>query len=353
MPKATLVVLDQCNVRFRGLDPHVRDRMNEALKFVVPNAQHMPLVKLGRWDGTVSFCSIGGSTFLNVLDRVLPIITAAGYDIDLEDRRPSYHFSFPEINESLFADRRWPAGHPMAGEPIVLRDYQVAAIRTFIEHLQSVQQICTGSGKTILTAALSHLVEPYGRSIVIVPSKNLVVQTEEDYRNLGLDVGVLYGERKEWGHQHSICTWQSLASLDKQKLIQDFVKDVICVMTDECFDGDTPVLTPSGWKQIREMHPGDKVLNRDEGGNIKVDTVVRLHTNLAASTEAKMYELTMDDGSMVRVTGNHKFLTDQGWVRADQLTDQHDIVSAKYVPGSYSERDAFEDIDLQIDATSE
>lgn len=233
MSKATLVVLDQCNVRFRGLDPDVRDRMNEALKFVVPNAQHMPLVKLGRWDGTVSFCSIGGSTFLNVLDRVLPIIVAAGYDIELEDRRPSYHFTFPEISEAMFADRCWPSGHQMAGEPILLRDYQVEAIKTFIDHLQSMQQICTGAGKTLLTAALSYLVEPYGRSIVIVPSKNLVVQTEEDYRNLGLDVGVLYGERKEWGHQHSICTWQSLASLDKQRLINDFVKDVICVMTDE------------------------------------------------------------------------------------------------------------------------
>lgn len=149
MPKATLVVLDQCNVRFSGLDPHVRARMNEALKFVVPNAQHMPLVKLGRWDGTVSFCSVGGSTFLNVLDRVLPIITGAGYDIDLEDRRPKYHFTFPEISETLFADRCWPPGHPMAGEPIVLRDYQVGAIKTFTDHLQSVQQIATGAGKCL------------------------------------------------------------------------------------------------------------------------------------------------------------------------------------------------------------
>jgi superfamily II DNA or RNA helicase len=40
-------------------------------------------------------------------------------------------------------------------------------------------------------------VEQYGRSIVIVPNKSLVVQTEEDYVNLGLDVGVYFGDRKE------------------------------------------------------------------------------------------------------------------------------------------------------------
>jgi len=59
------------------------------------------------------------------------------------------------------------------------------------------------------------MVEPYGRTIVIVPSKSLVIQTEADYRNLGLDVGVYFGERKELGRTHTICTWQSLNSLYK------------------------------------------------------------------------------------------------------------------------------------------
>jgi superfamily II DNA or RNA helicase len=233
MPDATLIIFDQCNVKFRGLDDKLREAMQEALKFEVPGARHMPAFKLGRWDGTISFCSKAGATFLNLLDRLLPLIAKAGYRLAIDDRRPRRQFAFPLISESVFGDRCWPAGHPMAGTPIILRDYQVDAVQTFIDNLQSVQQIATGSGKTILTAVLSLLAEPYGRSIVIVPSKNLVTQTEEDYRNVGLDVGVLYGERKEWGHRHSICTWQSLASLSKQDLIGEFVKDVICVINDE------------------------------------------------------------------------------------------------------------------------
>jgi hypothetical protein len=93
---------------------------------------------------------------------------------------------------------------------------------------------------TLLTAALSSIIEPYGRSIIIVPSKSLVVQTEADYRNIGLDVGVFFGDRKEWGHQHTICTWQSLSVFSKRSrraedtpTIMDFIEGVTCVIVDE------------------------------------------------------------------------------------------------------------------------
>ena len=94
---------------------------------------------------------------------------------------------------------------------------------------------------TIMTAALSKSVEKYGRSIVIVPNKSLVTQTEEDYVNLGLDVGVYFGDRKEYNKTHTICTWQSLNNLLKNTKageadipIRDFIEGVICVMVDEC-----------------------------------------------------------------------------------------------------------------------
>ena len=98
----------------------------------------------------------------------------------------------------------------------------------------------TGAGKTIMTAALSLSAEKYGRSIVIVPNKSLVTQTEADYINLGLDVGVYFGDRKEFGRTHTICTWQSLNNLLKltqsgeaECTIQEFIEDVALVMVDE------------------------------------------------------------------------------------------------------------------------
>lgn len=93
---------------------------------------------------------------------------------------------------------------------------------------------------TIMTAALSQRCEAHGRTIVIVPNKSLVTQTEKDYRGLNLDVGVYFGDRKEFGKTHTICTWQSLNILMKNTknsvgdiTIYEFLEDVVCVMVDE------------------------------------------------------------------------------------------------------------------------
>jgi superfamily II DNA or RNA helicase len=144
------------------------------------------------------------------------------------------------MSETTFSNKTWPVGHPIAGQPIELRDYQVELINNFLTNPQCVQEVATGAGKTIMTASLSWNVERYGRSIVIVPNKDLVRQTEKDYVNLGLDVGVYFGDRKDYNRRHTICTWQSLNNLLKDTksgeaefTIQDFLEDVVCVIVDE------------------------------------------------------------------------------------------------------------------------
>jgi superfamily II DNA or RNA helicase len=119
-----------------------------------------------------------------------------------------------------------------------LRDYQISIVNNFLKNPQSLQEIATGAGKTLMTAALSYSIEQYGRSIVIVPNKSLVTQTEADYINLGLDVGVYFGDRKEYNKTHTICTWQSLNNMLKKTKageadIMDFIEGVVCVMVDE------------------------------------------------------------------------------------------------------------------------
>jgi superfamily II DNA or RNA helicase len=52
-------------------------------------------------------------------------------------------------------------------KPVVLRDYQISIINEFLKNPQSLQEIATGAGKTLITAALSYSIEQYGRSIVI------------------------------------------------------------------------------------------------------------------------------------------------------------------------------------------
>jgi superfamily II DNA or RNA helicase len=223
------------------LDLDARRALTKRFKYQVPYARYLPAVRLGRWDGCVSFFQLGGSTYVNLLPEILPVLEQYNYDIELDDQR-TYSTQYPlePVQEDSFRDRVWPPGHPQAGEPILLRDYQIEIINNFLNNPQSMQEVATGAGKTIMTAALSQRVGAHGRSVVIVPNKSLVTQTEKDYINLGLDVGVYFGDRKEWGRQHTICTWQSLNVLLKatksgeaECTIGEFLEGVICVMVDE------------------------------------------------------------------------------------------------------------------------
>jgi len=82
-----------------------------------------------------------------------------------------------------------------------------------------------------------------------VPNKSLVAQTEEDYINCGLDVGVYFGDRKQLGKTHTICTWQSLNILDKKHKdgtavlsLAEFLEGVSTIIVDEVHQAKAEVL---------------------------------------------------------------------------------------------------------------
>jgi len=249
MANVTLEIKDEVNVRFVGLDVKTRRKISEETKYFLPYAYHMPAYKLGRWDGCVRFCDIGGRTYMNLLDRLLPIVTKEGYNVDVVDHRQSWSFDFQHVESTSYDSVSWPPKHPAAGLPIILRDYQVEVINRFLDNPQCLQQVATGAGKTLITAVLSHKCQDFGRTIVIVPNKDLVVQTEKDYKNLGLDVGVLFGDRKDYDKTHTICTWQSLAVLEKKTKAGEaevdldvFLDNVVCIMVDEVHKAKADVL---------------------------------------------------------------------------------------------------------------
>lgn len=117
-------------------------------------------------------------------------------------------------------------------------DVAIAAPHMYCDHNDIVHH------NTIVTATLAKVCEKYGRTLTIVPSKSLVEQTAEDFVNCGLDTGVYYGDKKELGRTHTICTWQSLSILDKKSkkktaesdmlTLAMFLDNVNTVMVDEC-----------------------------------------------------------------------------------------------------------------------
>jgi superfamily II DNA or RNA helicase len=247
-----VIIQDEVNVKIQDLDLDTRKALVKKFKYEDPTARFRPAYKLGRWDGSISFFGLGGTTYLSMLGQVLEYLESKNYYIEVDDRRESPPLEFTEISADFWGAKTWPEGHRFAGEPIRLREDQVEVVNIFLKNPQCMQEIATGFGKTITTATLSKICEKYGRTITIVPNKDLVIQTEEDFINCGLDVGVYFGDRKDLGRTHTVCTWQSLNILDKKSLnareedeiltLAEMLDGVQTVMVDEVHMAKADVL---------------------------------------------------------------------------------------------------------------
>jgi superfamily II DNA or RNA helicase len=250
MTTCKVTIIDEVNCKISGLDLDTRKALVRKFKYEDPTARFRPSFKLGRWDGSISFFGLGGTTYLSMLPQVLEYLEEKNYYIELDDKRITQDLKFQQISEDFWGEKCWPAGHRFAGQPIRLRDDQVDVINKFLENPQCLQEIATGFGKTITTATLAKVCEKYGKTVTIVPNKSLVEQTEEDFVNCGLDVGVYYGDRKDLTRTHTICTWQSLNILDKKShdneidalKLAEFLDGVKTVMVDEVHMAKAEVL---------------------------------------------------------------------------------------------------------------
>jgi len=240
LPTCKVIIRDEVNVKIENLDLDTRKALVKKFKYEDPTARYRPAYKLGRWDGTIPFFGLGGTTYLSMLDQVLEYLEQKNYYIEVEDLRTHSNLEFSQIFEDFWGDATWPEGHRYAGEKIRLRDDQVEVINKFLANPQCIQEIATGFGKTITTATLAKICEKYGRTITIVPNKSLVEQTEEDFINCQLDVGVYYGDRKDLNKTHTICTWQSLNILDKKSKNRDEDSDILTLA--EFLDGVQTVM---------------------------------------------------------------------------------------------------------------
>ena len=215
-------------------DNGIKQELVDFFTFEVPGAKFMPAYRSRFWDGKVRLYN--GQTkkiYKGLVDYCIKFAEERGYKVEKK-------YNDSDIKETVDYDFNLPF------KP---RDYQVETINKFVETPQCLQEVATGAGKTIITATLSHICEKIGRTLVIVPNKSLVTQTEEDYVNVGLDVGVYFGDRKELGKTHTICTWQSLNILDKKTkngeavlTLAEFLDGIETIIIDEVHQAKAEVL---------------------------------------------------------------------------------------------------------------
>jgi group I intron endonuclease len=96
-----------------------------------------------------------------------------------------------------------------------------------------------------------------------------------------------------------------------------------------CFHPDTEIVTKSGNKKIRDLQIGDTVLSFSE--NEKTFTWEEVLNVIQNDVSAKTkLELTFEDGTKICCTHDHQWLTQNGWIKAEDLTEMHDIITPKF-----------------------
>ncbi len=226
----TIVLKNEVAAFVRGLSPeHLQILTNENSEYV-PGYKHMPLFQLGTWDGKVKFFSKTGKTFIVFLPELIKRIRQWGYQLQLEDRRDPFVIDVDPVQADQFVAHGW-----------MHREHQLRSINAVIENNhKGIILACTGAGKTAIAAGISYAYEQAAnfRSIVIVPSNDLVIQTLGTYDKFGLNATSLQGgSRDDEKYKHVITTWQTL------KNYPDRLKRFQVLMCDELQGAKSPVVS--------------------------------------------------------------------------------------------------------------
>lgn len=78
-----------------------------------------------------------------------------------------------------------------------------------------------------------------------------------------------------------------------------------------CFTGNTPVLTLSGWRDIKDIKRGDLVI----GGSGEFRKVIGTHSKTVDDELVRI----ISKGGIATCTKNHRFCTSRGWIAAAEL----------------------------------
>ncbi|MEW2385345.1 intein-containing Rv2578c family radical SAM protein [Micromonospora sp. NPDC047707] len=79
-----------------------------------------------------------------------------------------------------------------------------------------------------------------------------------------------------------------------------------------CVSGDTPILMADGrQRQLRDVEIGDRIFGTERRGGRRRYVVTTVRAKW--STVKPAYRLTLDDGTTLVASGDHRFLSDEGW----------------------------------------
>lgn len=294
----------------------VRYELADYFSFYAPNYKFHPKFKAKLWDGKLRLCRIDtGVMYYGLHKEIIKFAAERDYSVTFDEsfnQDSGFTYDQRELAEAKF-------------EP---RDYQIDAASFALKNKRCVLESPTGSGKSfIIYMIMKHLKM---RTLIIVPTISLVHQLADDFKGYNPKTEkwihkITAGESKDPSDKTpwTIATWQSIYQQP-----QEWFDQFDLVVGDECLDPESKISMSDGsYKMIKDIRIGDEVLTFNElTYEIESKKVKKVHKNISVSEQ--MYELTLDNGNSVKITGNHKVLLTSGvWKRVDEL-EIDDIINS-------------------------
>lgn len=310
------MTVTKLNESYTAIDADKRtiDEMFEFLRVMKPDVHFNAMSK---WKPYIYFSSIQQNKLL-VLNGHLSLLGRFGVKPHIET--PEY--TELEIDQYL-ADM---IDNVLPFEPY---DFQMKAFVDSIMNKKQINKMCTGSGKSLTISLIAEFFRRQNKKgLLLVPNINLLTQFKSDIKDYNIidlynDTHTIGGGNsdKHFNCSLTISTWQSMQNW------HDELDKIDYVITDECLHPETLIKTNEGLKQIQNLKIGDKVLTINEKTKeYEYKPIKKVHKNLMISSKEKMYELILENGNTIKITGNHKVLTKKGWIRTDELTLDDDIL---------------------------
>lgn len=265
---ATITIKSNRWAFLSGTEELPTDVIRHALRYRPSGYEWSPAYKAGTWDGWICvYHEATGSFPVGCLSLVTRVLRKAGIKYKVKDfRKPTVKW-YGHIERKLLPD-------------ITLRDDQANAVGLALRAGRGVVKFATGGGKTEMMASIiKSLGTP--KTLVIVPSKNLLVETSERLSTrLGISVGKIGGKALDV-QQVTVAIPSSLSSgrarvskkgAAKRATVKYVMKSTELLLIDECHH--TPATTWS--KTINRIDAywrfgmSGTPLDRNDGSGLKL-----------------------------------------------------------------------------------
>jgi superfamily II DNA or RNA helicase len=199
----------------------VARELSEFFTFFVPGYQFVPAFRNKIWDGKIRLYNLQTSLlYRGLLNYIEQFAESRGYTfefengVDVEDEYSKYHAE--KFIKELNIHAR--------GEPIEVREHQIAAYIHAMQKRRALLVSPTASGKSLIIYLIFQQLYKYQnlRGLVIVPTTSLVEQLYSDFADYNNDNMEPYlhriyqGKEKDTDKPLTISTWQSLYKMPKE-----------------------------------------------------------------------------------------------------------------------------------------